>query len=233
MTATHARAGHRRGPIATFGVPVGLAYSMQRVLQALSPRLNLHVYEIMVQHVPATGPQPPGMREGLALREIPQGSPALAAFPVQPKALAFRFAQDAHCLGAYRGDELVGYLWFCRDRYAEDEVRCLYRPGPAGESIFDFDFYIFPRHRMSRAFGDMWRAFNAYLHAHGVRQTFSRVSRFNLVSRRSHAHLGARRIGVIVTFVAWRLELKFLSMKPFVHVSWSPDRMVRIDLVPP
>ena len=84
---------------------------------------------------------------------------------------------------------------------------------PLGEAVFDFDVYVFPEHRMGRAFVSIWGAVNRVLHERGIRWTFSRITRFNVASRNAHIRLGARRIGSALFFKAWALEAMLASVR--------------------
>ena len=152
--------------------------------------------------------------------------PALAHIKEQ------RFRQGARCLGVYRKGQLLGYSWYVRDRYQEDEVRCTYELVDREASIFDFDFYVLPEHRMGIAFLAIWQGMNETLAPQGVRCTFSRMTRFNLTSRRAHARLGARRAAWAVFLQAWGLELMAASIAPWVGVTWKPSQRVVLRLSP-
>jgi hypothetical protein len=201
-----------------FGMLAGALYLADRALMACTPAARLFAYELIVQPVPPSAPSPPA-RVSLSVREIHEGDPALAEMPVGPAVIAARFAQRARCLGVFKGEVLAGYMWFCDGRYEEDEVRCTYELEPRAQSVFDYDFYVFPEHRMGRAFATLWAGANRLLSERGIRYTYSRVSRFNTASRRAHRHLGARCIGDAVFLRLGRLELMVATLRPFVRVS--------------
>lgn len=152
--------------------------------------------------------------------------------PARPAAKASRFDQGAVCLGVFRRDQLIGYIWLCFDEYEEDEARCIYQLSPRGQAVFDFDLYIFPEHRMGRSFSRIWDGANEYLGRRNVRYSFSRVTRFNTPSLRAHARLGARRVARAIFLQAWRLEVMFATIAPFIHVSLREDDMVTLRLTP-
>jgi hypothetical protein len=219
------------GPFKEFGFPAGLLYVIDRVMQEMSPSLRLHVYELMVQPIPDTFLLPPRFRKQLEIREIKPDDPAIALLPIRPDVRESRFGQNAVCLGGFRKGELIGAMWFCPRAYEEDEVRCTYVVTPAEEAVFDFDFYIFPEHRMGIGFAGIWDGANDFLRARGVRFSFSRVTRFNLASRRAHAHLGAL-IGRAVFLRAWGLEIMMATIFPYVHVSARKSGRARLVLRP-
>lgn len=227
----------RRGPLGRigaalreFGWGAGLLYLADQALSRLSPRCRLHVYDLMVQPVPAEPLLPTRRASKLEIREVPHGAPEMARMPARAEVLQARARQGATCLGAFRGDEMIGYMWFCWGPYEEDEARCTYVFDPAAGAVFDFDFYLFPEHRMGTGFVALWNGANAYLRARGVRATYSRMTRFNLASRRAHRHLGCRRVGQ-----AWFLQLgafqaMLSTLAPYVDLSLRADAKVHLQI---
>jgi len=214
-------------PFREFG-PVGaMLYLADRLLSATTPRWRVFAYELMVQPVPA----PAAARATtIEVRQLPPGDPALAGLATPAAVQLDRFAQDASCLGAFKRGELIAYMWFCPGRYAEDEVRCDFVLEPAEHSVFDFDFYVLPQHRLGRAFAVLWQEANRHLHARGIRWSFSRVSRFNLASLRAHAHLGATRIGRALFVQFGAFQAAAFGSFPYLHLSLH--RRCRLRLRP-
>jgi hypothetical protein len=221
------------GPFREFGAVAGSLYILGRLLNALSPRLNLFVYELTVQPIPDAPIVPDRLQKAFAIRRIMAGDPAVERMPARPEIKQSRFEQGAICLGAYRQEVLLGYVWLCRDAYDEDEVRCRYQLAPAGRAVFDFDLYIFPEYRMGRAFVGLWNGVNGYLRDHGIEYSFSRITRFNLASRRAHAHLGCRKVASAIFLQAWGVEAMVATIAPFVAVTVSPASRVGLVLAPP
>ncbi len=219
-------------PFREFGFAAGLLYAADRVLRRLSPRLGLYVYEMMAQPITGQPLLPAGRTRHLGFAEIGEGSPEVAAMPAREDIKAARFAQGARCLGVYRKGVLIGYLWYCRERYEEDEIRCTYELVDRERSVFDFDLYVLPEHRMGTAFLSVWHAANLFLGERGVHYTFSRLTRFNLASRRAHSHLGWRRVGRVVALKAGGVELLVSTIAPFAGLTWRPDQRVGLRLAP-
>jgi len=219
-------------PFREFGLMAGMLYILDRIFQSISPHLRLLVYELMVQPVSNDKLMPARTRRQIEVREIPRGDPAIASMPAREDIKDARFRQGAVCLGAFRGDVLVGYVWLCFDRYDEDEVKCTYVLSPSGLSSFDFDFYIFPEFRMGRAFGGLWDGVNEILRGKGVRWTFSRITRFNTASRNAHARLGALRVGTAVFLRICRLEVMCATKPGYFHVSVAPGSRATLMLDP-
>jgi hypothetical protein len=219
-------------PFREFGPWAGALYAIDRMLQTLSTRTRLQYYELVVQPVPATPLVPERFTRRLEFREIKRGDPALDLMPALPEIRAARFDQGAFCLGAFQKGKLIGYVWFCERAYDEDEVRCTYELVSPRNCVFDFDLYILPEYRMGMAFASLWTGANELLRRRGVDFTFSRMTRFNLASRRAHKHLGSVRIGRAVFLQAWRLQLMIATQSPYVHCSASSLQRARLRVAP-
>jgi len=220
------------GPFREFGWAAGALYVLDRALRAVSPSLGLHVYEFMVQPIGGKPLLPPNLVKNLSFREIVRGDEEISLMPAREDIKALRFQQGAHCIGAYRKGQLIGYLWYCTSRYDEDEVRVTYELVDGNASIFDFDLYVMPQHRLGIGFLGVWYGANEMLMPQGIRYTFSRLTRFNVASRRAHAHLGWKRVGRGVFLRAWRAEFMLATMAPFVGATFGPRQRITLKLRP-
>ncbi|MBA3504747.1 MAG: GNAT family N-acetyltransferase [Betaproteobacteria bacterium] len=219
-------------PFKEFGFFGGLLYAVDRVLVRISPRLRLYVYELMVQPIPEHPLLPDRLTKNLVIREIKRGDPEVDLMPARPEIKESRFAQNAICLGAFKKGKFIGYMWFCFRTYEEDEVRCTYVVTPPDEAVFDFDLYLFPEYRMGLGFIGIWNGANKFLRERGIKFTFSRLTRFNLASRRAHHHLGWKLVGRVVFLQAWRLEFMMATLFPFLHLSLGKPGSARLELRP-
>ena len=141
-----------RAPFREFGWAAGTLYMVDRALRSISPRLGLYAYEFMVQPIGGRPLLPPNLARHLSFEEIGPGHPDIAQMPARDDIKARRFEQGARCLGAYRKGQLIGYLWYAMGRYEEDEVRCDYVLVDEAASVFDFDLYVMPQHRLGIGF---------------------------------------------------------------------------------
>jgi len=220
-------------PLRQFGFFPGLLYLADRTLRRLSSHLGLYVYELMVQPIGSKPLLSEHHARNLRHVQMDRGHPEVDTMPARPEIKASRFDQGAVCLGVYAGEKLIGYSWFCFNAYREDEVRCTYELALPDESVFDFDFYVLPEHRMGFGFMAVWHTVNQFLRMRGIRYTFSRVTRFNMASRRAHARLGAKCIGRTVVLQAWGFEGMLATVKPYAWISWRSTPRPRIRLAPP
>ncbi len=221
------------GPFREFGPVVGFLYIISRVLSAISPRLGLMAYDFMVQPITDEPLVPARMMRRLQIRVIEAGDPVIGLMPVPDAVIRLRYAQGAVCLGAFQNEVFIGYLWLCFQQYDEDEVRCRYALSETEHAVFDFDFYLFPEHRLGLGFLGLWEGARQYLRARNVRYSFSRLTRYNLASSRAHAHLGWQRVGQALFLKLWPLELMVATIHPYVGFSMRPSGRIRLTLAAP
>ncbi|MGQ0834946.1 MAG: GNAT family N-acetyltransferase [Gammaproteobacteria bacterium] len=186
----------------------------------------------MVQPIVDKPLLPARMARNFESRQITRGDPELELMPAQPDIRQSRFDQNAICLGAFFKGQLIGYIWFCFREYAEDEVRCTFLLRPENEAVFDFDLFVLPEHRMGFGFAGIWNAANEFLRKRGARFTFSRVTRFNLATRRAHRRLGAKVAARAIFLKLWGVELMFATIAPYVHLSIAKSQRVHLQLRP-
>ncbi len=186
-------------------------YILHRFLQ------GLHIGRVVPYMLVA---QPIGAGNGAYAALRPD--PGTAVAPLQPgDALAgelprpgpvnqARWRAGAVCHACTVKGRLAGTIWIQRNHYDEDEVRCRYRLASPADSVWDFDVYLAPPFRLGRTMARMWQAVDAELAGQGVRWSFSRISRFNGASLRSHARLGAVGVGNVLFIVLGPLQLAWL-----------------------
>jgi hypothetical protein len=216
-----------------FGWINGSLYVFARALdKATGSRCRIFKYYFVAQPVP-----PPQTASSIGAKtRIFQASAEngiIRQFPRPPEIVAKRFADGAFCFVAERADELVGYIWIKREKYNEDEVRCLYRLDPSTQVVWDFDAYVSPRFRMSRAFAQLWEAVNRFLHDNGYRWTVSRISAFNTVSIASHKRLGAVHLHTGLFLAAGTAQISLFSCSPYVHVALRRNACPELCFRPP
>src|SRR5271167_1004154 len=219
-------------PFREFGFFAGLLYAVDRVLQRLSPNLRLYFYELLVQPIPEGSLLPSRLAKSLEMREIAPGDPEIARMPARPEIKESRFKQNAVCLGAFQKNQFIGHIWLCFHAYEEDEVRCTFVLPEGNQAVFDFDLYVFPEYRMGLGFAGIWNGANEFLRRRGVQVSYSRLTRFNLPSRRAHQQLGARRVGRMLVLQAWHVEFMIATVSPYVHLSFQGGNRVRVTLRP-
>ena len=218
-------------PFREFGLYAGAVYIIDNILNRLSTDIKLYLYEFLIQPIPEKDLIPAKLVNDVQLREITQADEEINMMPARKDIIKSRYEQDAVCLGVYQKDKFIGYIWFSFNTYDEDEVRCTFILNPPEITVFDFDLYIFPEYR-GLGFLTVWNTANQYLRNNGIKYSYSRLTRFNLSSRKAHQHLGARCIGRAMFLKMWQLEIMFTDIYPYLHFTLSKSSRVRIKLNP-
>ena len=208
-----------RNTFGEFGFRAGLIFGLARLLEICKVPLRLFFYELTIQPVATKKMAPANLTKSFEVREINEGDYLLETTPPPLDVIHSRYLQNSVCLGAFQKGVFIGYQWLCFGPYIEDEVRCIFVPEPAGNAVFDFDFYLFPDYRFGLGFVALWDAANDYMRARGITTTTSRVSRFNTASRRSHDHLGCRCVGRTIFLKSKSFQLMLATVRPYIHVS--------------
>ena len=178
---------------------LGVVDAALGMLQSAITRISrgrIRIVKYLLTAQPVAAPRVSPRRAGsLVVVEVFAGDTRIALFPRPREEIERRFANGARCIAAWHGETFAGFLWFAERGYDEDEVRCTFRLHPDDHAVWDFDVYIDPRFRATRAFALLWTSALAAMHARGVRWSISQVNAFNVESMRAHQRLGARQIG--------------------------------------
>lgn len=139
-----------------------------------------------------------------------------SAFGRPIDAIHERFREGSICIAAIRNEELLGFMWLQRGVLKERLVRCDMQLKPESRVMWDYDFFIQPRHRMGRLFGKLWDGAAETLRTEGVEATVSWIRVGNLVSEQAHSRLGAKRIGWAVFLTIRGRQTMISSFKPYL-----------------
>ncbi len=216
-------------PFKEFG-PAGTFYIADRVFRRVSSGVTVHFYELMAQPLADKPLLPPRLGKNVVVREIQRDDPAVGLMGLTDEVLAFRFNQSTVCLGAFKKGTFIGSMWFCIGPYEEDEVRCTFVPQPESSGVFDFGLEVLPQHRLGVGFVALWDGANRYLRDRGYRYSFSRVSRFNLTSRRVHERFGWFCLGRALFVKLKRFQFMVATVAPYLHFSVSTNTRPTIRL---
>ena len=202
---------------------LGVSNTCLYLVSAIGNRLGFSSiftkYYFVAQQLEACNVLPLGKGKGIQIREIEPKQIELHPCPRPLSVIADRYNQGGVCLAAYKQEAFTGCLWFVKNQYKEDEVRCAYvLPDFA---VWDFDVYVDPNYRMSMAFLKLWESASFRLIDEGYHWSLSRISAFNPNSLSSHKRMGARIIGWAVFVKMGGNQLAISSIKPFVHFSGS------------
>lgn len=217
--------------IEELGTVNGLFYLVAQILSKVSRgRVRLVRYYLVAQPVPVAGNLVGKPNSQSVIDFIAPCDPVVAAFPRPPEVITRRFEAGYQCLVAKYAERFAGFIWFARDRYEEDEVRCCYELLQPDQSAWDFDVYVEPSFRIGRTFGRLWDAANQHLAAEGVKWSFSRISAFNPNSIKVHRRLGIQTIFTATFLCCGPFQLTIVGVRPFVHISFSKKSVPKLRL---
>lgn len=208
-----------RTATAELGWKAAALYSINYLVEKIGLQSPIYYYYLVAQPLADRAKLPRGLARKIEVREIVAEDAECEQMPVSLQVVRKRFEQQAMCLGAFKDGKLIGYLWLCFGPYEEDEVRCRFIPQPEKCAAWDFDVYVYPQHRIGVGFAALWNETNELLRKRGIKQTCSRVSAFNSMSKRSHEKLGATIVGAAVFVVVGRVQFLFSSRRPYFHLS--------------
>lgn len=220
--------------VQALGVANGLLYLVSRVLDRVSAgSVRLLRYRIVAQPIGNAGLRALRADSTTIVQPTPANSPIVAAFPRPPQVLRRRYEGGAECFTAVVRTAFAGFIWFQRNAYDEDEVRCRYILAAPERCVWDFDVHVEPRFRLGRTLARLWQAVDAHLAAQGIQWSFSRISAFNAASTGAHARLGTIDCGSATFLCVGAVQLALLSTPPFVHLSFSNRQRPSVRLAPP
>ena len=217
--------------VSQLGVINALLYSINRFCSRYSLPISIIKYYFAAQPLKEQPTLSERRGRDLSVIEIPanvSGNP----FPRPENVIKDRYAQGAVCLGAYKGGELAGYIWYIANRYQEDEVRCQYQL-ISKDCVWDFDVYVDPKYRLTSAFLKLWDVASAKLVNEGYRWSISRISAFNAMSLNSHKRMGLKIIGWAVFITIGKVQVTFSDLAPCIHFSLGEQSFPVFRLKPP
>ena len=204
------------------GVSATLINAVDRVLRAISGgRARLVAYAVVAQPIGHLTSAPLRPSANSRIVEVGPSDPLVQSMPRPKHVLDRRFESRSECLAATVRGEFAGMLWIARERYDEDEVRCLYVLREPTRSVWDYDVYVEPAYRAGRTMAKLWQAANLRLGAQGVQWSFSRIALANAASLAAHKRLGAQRVGFALFGVIGPLQIAVMSQMPFIHAGLS------------
>ncbi len=213
-----------------------LLYAIHRGLQRLSPRLALERLYVVAQPVRGHDGLAAGRGRNIGVRRLLPGDPALSAFTRIADEMADRHRQGAVCLGAFRGEALLGWLWYTRGTFQDYGYPLDFVLRPATGTAWDFDVYIRPEARLSAAFARLWDSAFARMREAGIHTTLSAISAYNAASLHAHRRLGIRPLGSLLVLRLGRLQAVWApDMGRWLQCSLQPGFRARlvVDAAPP
>lgn len=158
--------------------------------------------------------------KNIEVREIGRSDPVCAQLGRPVELIQARFDQGGHCYAAFRKGEIAGFLWLNFGQYREDEMRCTFVLSPFDKSGWDYDVFIFPRHRLSYTFLRLWEFANETMRQRGIENIYSRVNYYNIASLNSHKKLGSEVIGSVYFLQFFQMQLSLsVNFRPLITFS--------------
>ena len=173
--------------------PKGFAsYALSRATAAL-PGVDYRRYRLIA--VPRAAM--PAMPRGHAVRTLAEAEIRQVARDLElcDATIDFRLRQGMSCLGAFRGERLLGVTWVTEHAFDEDEVTVRFVPPPG--AAWDTGLYLRPEDRGGRGFAALWAGTAEWLAARGLDWSMSRIADYNIGSWRPHARMAGRMIGTL------------------------------------
>jgi hypothetical protein len=214
-----------------YGPVDGILYLINRVsTRFLRGVLHVARYQFLALPTNATIPSPRRLGKDIQTRRLARTEMTHLGPPRPAEVIHSRLEQGSWSLGAFKNEQLLGFIWLQYSSYLEDEVRCRYILPSSGDCAWDYDLYIDPAFRNSAAFLKLWKDVLAQLSEAGKRWSLSRVSVFAPDSLRAHLRMGAIPIGNACFVSLFGLQLMTANMPPYLHVSWRPDQAPNLIL---
>lgn len=214
-----------RADLRAMGSTGWLLYVADRLLaRASHDRARLWCFLFYVQPVSQRALLPPASDPTLRIARIEPDEVEAAAFKRPAGAIEERFASGSICIAARRGDELQGFMWLHSGVMRERLVACDFEALPGETACWDYDFEVFPAHRLGRTFVRLWDEAHRILRARGIKSTVSWISYTNLASRRSHERMGARQKGWLIVLDMFDRKFAVCSSRPCVRIAGAGKR---------
>jgi len=205
------------------GLTSTLVHICNRILNRLHlKQVAMYKYYITKQGVTSSPLLSFDKGRNIEVTEIGCGDPVSLQLGRPVAVIQDRFNQGGHCYAAFRKGEIAGYLWLNFGKYQEDEVRCTYVLSPFHKSAWDYDVYVFPKHRFSLTFPRLWEYANKAMLERGIENTYSRIAYCNIASLNSHQKLGSRVIGSIYFLRFFQMQLSLSTdFRPAITFSYN------------
>ena len=173
------------------GVVDGVLYLLDALLARVTRgRARIYKYRLVAQPIAANAVAALRNDPTTVISAVFPNDALVQTFPRPPSVIRERYRQGASCLTAVVKGQFAGYLWWVRDRYVEDEVRCVFELEQPALSVWDFYVFVTPSYRFGRTLARLWAHANHELASQGIRWSFSRISAFNKSSITAHSRLG-------------------------------------------
>jgi hypothetical protein len=217
--------------IKTYGPLNGILYLINRFsARFLRGVLRISRYQFLALPTNTAIPSPRRLGKDVDTRCLALTEIAELGLSRPAEVIHSRLEQGSRCLGAFKNEQFLGFIWLQYSNYLEDEVRCRYVLPASDDCAWDYDLYIDPEFRKSAAFLKLWKDALDYLSDAGKKWSLSRVSVFAPESLRAHLRMKAIPAGNAVFLSVFRLQVMVASLPPYLHISWRSDQAPNLTL---
>jgi len=213
------------------GVVNSLFYLVNRFFDKSGHPTRIVKYYLVAQKLPKISILPTNRGRDIKIIELLPDT-LNHPFPRPRNVIKDRYYQGAVCLAAYKSNTFIGCLWYVKHQYIEDEVRCIFKLA-SPQSVWDFDVYVEPKHRLSPVFLKLWDEAAKQLRKQGYEWSISRISAFNSTSIFSHRRMGAKTIGSTTFICIGNYQFTIANIFPFIHFSKNKKSIPNFILIPP
>lgn len=180
------------GTFRALGAKGFVSYAVSRAVEPL-PGVAYRRYRLVA--VPRSGMPPMPRGHVVRMLDLAELRRSAGSLDLDDTVIDFRSGQGMSCLGAFRGDRLLGVTWIIDQPFDEDEVAVRFVPPPG--AAWDTGLYVLPTERGGRAFAALWAGTAAWLAERGLDWSMSRINDYSDNSWRSHQRMGARPIDTL------------------------------------
>jgi hypothetical protein len=220
--------------VKAYGLLDGLLYLFNRFsARFLGKVLHVTRYQFLALPTNSVIPVPRRLGQSIETRYLGAAEIEALRLPRPTNVIQSRFRQGSSCLGAFKGDQFLGFIWLQESSLLEDEVRCRYILPIRGHCVWDYDLYIDPAFRNTGAFLKLWLDTVTILKSTQKHWSLSRVSVFAPNSLRAHIRMGAQPVGQAGFISLFRLQIMAASLPPYFHISWDSARIPNLKMRAP
>ena len=176
-------------------------------MHQLARRGGVHVFRVFHRRLEpaAAWPIPPGYDMRVMTQDEVLAECREPALDLSETSVRAAYARGSLCIGARRGEALVGYVWFAFDTAPHLDGVWVRVPAPA---IYRYKAFVRPAHRGKGIAPAMYRHADRVFADRGREAVVNCIATHNFASIAASVRSGARPLGRLAY---WRSASRFLS----------------------